>query len=271
VSEKDLESYAETTQTLGEDITDSLEEFVTQFVANLVGVSSVDAKKINLSLDSKVGQIINVAINEGTPESSFLAGINLEGMASIKDFAVTKHTIDDIYNALSEKGRIRKTATGELILLDAHGNLVDETGKVTGRPTSIKATDKDVSSKLYRYLYSNRNIAMALFSVSVPPIDAKGVLQDINSKIKLVNDNENYDFDGIITDRATHFITTNFSSEFDTERAIITSIYNEKINEFKDDHAGDEYTPEKMNAESATFAFKFVKDKDEEYETRYAQ
>ena len=218
-------------------IAKSVDEFTKDFLIKLTKNRSIDMMATGFTVNSSVSDIFNIAIQHSTVlNPSSLAVFDQEHMKSFKEFFIQKASAKDIYQGLVQKGLIRLVGENTIALFDELGNRMNAMGEQDDTAT-YKFYDwdtvKNVRSnnaflqKAEVYLDTNKNFAAVRFSTARAPLSVLKIINDARGGVELTEDQKNYQKNGVILDRVTHFLQEQFSAKSEAELFILNGMYSE--------------------------------------------
>ena len=259
----DLRTDIESQKNILGGIEESINTFAEKFLRSLTGVATLNLSDTDFSVDSTIKDIFNIASKHSKENSSLFKDASYDAFDNLENFFIGTYSLKDIGNSLSARGLIRVNNKGNLILLDELGNFLDGDGNVTNLPTDIKYDDPKSVQLISGYLNKYQALAKVMFSMDMTPMSVENKLRDSFAGIEFSDaDETHYEQDGVLMERTTSFITSQFSSEYDQEKSISLSIYKTKKKEFIRIYREDkELSEEEIEAKAASSAIDYVVDK----------
>ena len=203
-----------------------VEKFTEQFIYSLLGSKSIPPKLEAAGMDFSIVDMLNNVTNFGTKNSPFIDSNDIKkSMKSMREFTIPKHTLTDVSHGLINRGLISKSPAGYFILRDIDGNIVDENGKITGKPTSIKfSTTINALKKIAVYVDQNKEFATIMYDIGMNQGDAIDQIESLQEKITKPHDRSYY-MNGKKLRGSTGYISEHFGNAFDVDAAAKKKVF----------------------------------------------
>jgi len=257
------------------EMADSIQEFTSNFVKTLLGVTEVPPKYETLGTNFSISDMLNDVMENGTTKSTFVDDGDIdEAMEHMSKFSVQKANIREVSNGLVNRGFIKTAPDGSIILLDSHGNMVDENGNFSGKPLKIKSLDSlENLKRIAKYLDKMKHHAEILFDVGAKPLD---VVEDVVNFSNSIGKNGKgrYVLDGVELEGTTRLISEKFSSPFDIEEAAKKKVFYDTKTKLKKRYKKKGMTPDEAENKAIQVAGEYIgsrrsKDAEEEVKKIY--
>ena len=241
------------------EMADSIQEFTGDFVKTLLGVSEIPPKYSAVGTNFSITDMIGDVMAHGTTASSLIEDGDIdEAMVHMSKFSVQKANIREVANGLMNRGFIKKTPSGAIILLDSYGNMVDENGEFSGKPLKIKSLEslKDIK-RISNYLDKMKHHAEILFDVGAKPLDVVEDIVNFSNSIGK-NSKRRYELDGVELSGTTKLISDKFSSPFDIDEAAKKKVFYDTKKKLKKRYIKKGMTPDEAENKAIQVAGEYI-------------
>lgn len=227
----------------------TVDEFTLDFLKKLTKNMHLTATDTTFNLNSSISDIFNIGVKYSRAiNPTSLISTDNESFENLRDFFIEKASPKDVFHGLVDRGFIRKVSNDTVILIDGNGNRVDANGNASSTDTykvypwdtveHIKSNKKFLKLADL-YLDRNKNYASVRFSIKRDPDTVEGIIRGSRSGLELTEDGANYQKDGQVFDRVTHFLQEQFSDKTESEMFILNEMYSSKVLKFKKDASKD--------------------------------